>query len=408
MNSRALGMALAAVLAACATPASAHTRSVSYSAWTLESEAGKIRGHVVVRIPQLELTRLPWGPVAAPQLDPALAHYLTSRLAMSAAGEACSVTDGPRALAATAGNARFEWRVACATAGPLELRSGILLEVASGHLHFARLRQPGSQTLERVLSTAEPSWVLEPGAGPAAARAVPASIGDYVRLGIEHIWTGYDHLAFLLALILLAQRLRDVAALVTGFTVAHSLTLALSVLGALRLPGHTVEALIGFSIAIVAAENAWQEGGGSRGLVAVVAGGLGAMALAAFLGAGAIPGTALAGLALFSVCYFGLLERTEQSGRLRAAVAFVFGLLHGFGFAEVLADLELPRSRLTPALFGFNLGVELGQLGVVAALWPGLRWLRTRPGRFTRPLLDATSATICGLGLFWLVTRTYG
>ncbi len=408
MSARLLKLALAAVLVAFAAPASAHTRSVSYSLWTLESDAGKTRGHVVVRIPQLELTRLPWGPVAAPHLDPALARYLSSRLTVSSAGEACRVTDGPRALAASAGNARIEWRVACEAAGPVKLRSGILLDVASGHLHFARFRRPGSRTLERVLSTAEPSWVLEAGSGPASARAIPASIADYVWLGIEHVWSGTDHLAFLLALILLAHRLRDLAALVTGFTVAHSLTLALAVLGALRLPGPAVEALIGLSIAIVAAENAWHESGGSRALGSVIAGGLGAMALAAFLGAGAVPGTALAGLAAFSVCYFGLLARTKQSGRLRTAVACVFGLLHGFGFAEVLADLELSRERLTRALFGFNLGVEIGQLAVVAALWPGLRWLRSRPARFSGPALDVSSATICGLGLFWLVTRTYG
>ena len=120
-----LGVAFAAALTAYATPTYAHSRSTSHSSWTLEREDGATRGHVVLQIPQLELTRLPWGPVAAPQLAPELARYLSSRLHLSAGGEACRVTDGPRALTARAGNARIEWRVACASPGPLMDPSGI-------------------------------------------------------------------------------------------------------------------------------------------------------------------------------------------------------------------------------------------------------------------------------------------
>jgi hypothetical protein len=104
-----------------------------------------------------------------------------------------------------------------------------------------------------------------------------------------------------------------------------------------------------------------------------------------------------------------MLERVERPARLRAAVAFAFGLVHGFGFAGVLAELELPRERLAAALFGFNVGVELGQLAVVVAVWPLLRLLaRPADGRPLRALAEIASAAICGLGLFWFLTRTLG
>ena len=118
--------------------------------------------------------------------------------------------------------------------------------------------------------------------------------------------------------------------------------------------------------------------------------------------------TTLAGLAVFSACHFALLERSEQPVRIRGALAFAFGLVHGFGFAGVLGEMQLPTERLVPALFGFNVGVELGQLAVVALAWPLLRLLeRLAGGRWHRWVVDAGSAAICGIGLFWFVTRTF-
>ena len=115
------------------------------------------------------------------------------------------------------------------------------------------------------------------------------------------------------------------------------------------------------------------------------------------------------GLALFTFCHFGLLARAERPARLRTAVAFAFGLVHGFGFAGVLAEMELPSNRLVPALFGFNIGVEIGQLSVVALVWPALRLLaRVRDTRWLQSIAEIGSAAICGLGLFWFLTRMFG
>lgn len=176
----------------------------------------------------------------------------------------------------------------------------------------------------------------------------------FLRLGVEHIWTGYDHLAFLAALLLVATKLRDMLLIVTGFTIAHSLTLTAAALGVLELPGAVVEPAIAASIAWVGFENLW-----------------------------------------------------TPSPRRRLVATFLLGLIHGFGFAGLLADLGLPRDDLLVALVSFNGGVELGQAAIVAALLPLLVALRRSDG-WTRRAVPVLSVGIALAGVWWFVERVFG
>ena len=119
----------------------------------------------------------------------------------------------------------------------------------------------------------------------------------------------------------------------------------------------------------------------------------------------AVPALTLIGVGVFALAYLGLLRRVERPGRLRWFVAFVFGLVHGFAFAGMLAEIGLPPGRVAAALFGFNLGVELGQLAVVAAVWPILRLAMSGGPERRRRLVHAGSAPILVAGLFWFLTR---
>ncbi len=399
-STRLAALALTAV-ALLTSAASAHTRSTSYSTWEIEGTRAKVR----FDIPQYELTRLPWGIVAPPALPPELARYLTRALRLEARGVACEVVEDPRALAAPQGRAVIEWRVVCPSADGLALVSEVLQEVAPSHLHFAKLR--GAKVTERVLTSSAPRWELP--AGEDAKPVVGSSVGAYLKLGIEHIATGTDHLVFLLGLLLLAAGSGEVIRVVTGFTAAHSITLGLAALGRVEPEAAAVEALIGLSIALVAAENAWLLGGRPRALPLLAALTLAALGGAAWLGAGAIPPAAYLGLALFVACYFALLARSERPARLRFAVAFCFGLVHGFGFAGVLSEFALPQGRLLPALLGFNLGVELGQLAIVAVFFAAIA-LAARVVRGSARTLarDFANAAVCGLGIYWWVSRGYG
>jgi hydrogenase/urease accessory protein HupE len=185
------------------------------------------------------------------------------------------------------------------------------------------------------------------------ARDTPGHGAGFFRLGVEHILTGYDHLLFLLALLLRGGRLLSLLKIVTAFTIAHSITLGLAVLGVVTIPGRVIEPAIAASIVWIAIEN--------------------------------------------------LLRRDAPSQRW--LVSFVFGLVHGFGFASAIEPLALPPARLALALLGFNLGVEAGQALVVALLLPLLLWMR---GRSWEPrVVRAASLGVAVVGLGWLVQRVF-
>jgi len=400
------GLLLLAWIAA--DEAGAHGRSLSYSSWTITRDGALVR----VRIPRLELTRLAMDPVLQPGTQMGVAALFASAVRLSSHGQPCPPMTDPALVASPEGWVAYEWTVRCPEPGAPAVESTLLLDVAPSHLHFARVEMPDGSVRESVLSATATSWSLgslDAAGADGAPHPAGMDLRGYVALGIEHIVTGYDHIAFVLALLLVAASLREVAGLVTGFTVAHSLTLALATLGVLHPQAHAVEALIGFSIALVAAENAWLLGGRPRALPWAIGAALALLAIASLAGFGSVAAPALLGIARFSVCHFAMLDRVERPARLRAAVAFAFGLVHGFGFAGILGEMDLPRERLVPALFGFNVGVEIGQLAVVALVWPLLRLLaNARDRRWYMGLAEGGSAAICGLGLYWFVTRLFG
>jgi hypothetical protein len=255
----------------------------------------------------------------------------------------------------------------------------------------------GPQTVDVVLSRTAPEASIAP-SGPGQAES--SGIGSYVRLGIEHILSGWDHLAFLLLLIVVARRLREVAILVTGFTVGHSVTLAAAALEMVVPHVRAVEATIAASILIVALENMGMEEDRGGALV------IGA-ALILFVVSAAFGGLpAFWGIALFTACYFALLRSLGGTGRLRWVIACLFGFVHGLGFSGVLLEQELPRAQLVHALFGFNVGVELGQLAIVALLWPILQWLRRHA--LERRVVNAASIAGATLATFALIVRVFG
>jgi hypothetical protein len=381
-----VAIAVVGVLWLTAFDVAAHERTVSYSSWTLAEHGAA----VTVRLSLRDASRI--------AIDPAV--YLPRSLSLHAGDDRCAPDPtSVHAVAAEHGWLAVGWRVRCpAGDGLLRIHSEVMLDVAPSHLHFVHL----AGGAERVLSDGERDWPVPDGSAAAGAALV-----DWIALGIGHIATGWDHLVFLLALLLLAGSLGGAVRVVTGFTLGHSLTLALAVAGVVTPARGAVEALIGLSIVLVAAENVWLAGGRRDPVLPVAV----VMLLLATAGLavrrGAVPPMTLAGLALFAACYFVLLGGTRRPEAFRWVIAAFFGLVHGFGFAGVLAEMALPRAHLLPALFGFNLGVELGQLAVAALAWPLLRAVQRRGAEAPATLVDWSSAVVCGLGVFWFVGRAF-
>jgi hydrogenase/urease accessory protein HupE len=211
----------------------------------------------------------------------------------------------------------------------------------------------GSRLL-RVLSGSDPSLVVYGIPASAGLRALRPIVVDYTRLGVEHVLLGFDHLLFVVALTLLVRGGRRLLGAVTAFTVAHSLTLACAVFGWLTLPAPPVEATIALSIVMLCGE---------------------------------------------------CLRPTDSLARQAPwAVAFAFGLLHGLGFASSLLDIGLPERHVPTALLFFNVGVELGQLGVIALV------IALRPLAARVPMQPATARSgllyaMGGVAGYWSIER---
>ena len=372
---RRLLQALAAALALAAGAAHAHKPSDSYL--TIELQGTQITGQWDIALRDLDFAlgldadgdgNITWGELRSRHDE--IAAYAGARLALRGDGQPCTLQVGAQQVDTHTDGAYsvLPLRVACTAATPAALEVGYTL--------FADLDPQHRGLLKLTTPTGTRTAVLGPQANPqsfalgaAGAGSTWAQFVTFVREGVWHIWIGFDHILFLLALLLpavgvwrarrwqpvdrLAPAGWDVLRIVTAFTVAHSVTLSLATLGWVSLPSRLVESAIAASVVLAALNNVWPLFQGRRWLV-----------------------------------------------------AFVFGLIHGFGFATVLADLGLPQDALVLALVGFNIGVELGQLAIVAVFLPLAFWLRRTPF-YGRGVRVGGSLLIALLAAVWLAERAF-
>ena len=377
--------------------AHAHGRSRSYSTWTFDDGGA----HAVVSIASAEAARL--GALARPPHAPEafFVAVLRDGLVAYRHARACARSGPVRLLAARSGTLRAEVAFECGGRVD-EVSFASIFDVSRGHVHIASLVNGTAHDGEVVLTRTRARAPVSADAGGQGA----AAAGAYLLLGIEHILGGIDHLAFLAGLMLAARRLRDVALLVSGFTIGHSLTLGLAALGWVAVDARLVEAAIGYSVALVAAETLVA----GRTNVAVVACATVLLgALPGLVGGHGLPPASVAGLALLAGCFLALGSRADLRVTVRGFVALLFGMLHGFGFAGVLSEIGLPAGRTVAALFGFNVGVEIGQLAVVAAACAIVAVL-VRAGAAPvggARVREFAAAGLTAVGVYWFVGRGY-
>lgn len=377
----------------------AHTRSQSQSRWSVEGDALDVR----VEAEAVDVTRLYALGGAAP-LAETFAAEVGRGLSASAGGRPCRANAAPQARLGEDGRVVAAWRLVCPAGalagGALTIESRLFDDVAPTHLHFAAVRGPGGAGAEAVLTMQRPRAVLRL-ATAAPSESFGQAFARFIPIGAGHVWSGLDHVAFILALVLLsAGSVRALGLAATGFTLGHTATLALAALDVVRPDALAVEAMIGFTIAFVALE------AGPDGRERMRA--WSAPASLALACAGVL---ALAQIAPMSpLIWFGLAAFVfaYPRGFPRGAVwlAAIFGLIHGCGFAGALAELELPRPRLLAALVGFNLGVEAAQIAVIAAaLTAGALGRRFAPESLKSALPGMAGAVLFALGAYWFVQR---
>jgi hypothetical protein len=305
-----------------------------------------------------------WGELRAHHA--AIADYMLSHLRLQSDGKVCQAR-ATEHLIDDHGDGTYEvlrFRAECGTSlQSLDITYDFFFDFDPQHRGLLRLESSG-QTFTTVFSPSQKSWHLE-GSGPSWSR----EFVDYFKEGVWHIWTGFDHILFLCALLFpsvlsycsgkwsalpdFGEAFRNVFKIVTAFTLAHSVTLSLAALGFIAIPSRLVESAIAISVIAAALNNIWP-----------------------------------------------LVQ-----GRLWA-VAFGFGLVHGLGFANVLTELGLPSDALAVALVGFNLGVEAGQLVIVGAILP-LAYHWRGSWLYPRIVLGGGSVGIIVIAFVWLIERGF-
>ena len=364
-----MSRALALLLLLASLAAEAHKPSDSYLHFRIDG--AQVTGQWDIALRDLEQAigldadgdgEITWGELRARHAD--IAAYALARLRISGDAGNCPLavsghqvdqhSDGAYAVLRFAGT--------CERApAAIEIGYSLFFDFDAQHKGLLKLEYQG-RVQSLVFSPERATQRFELGKASALRQFL-----SYGREGVWHIWIGYDHILFLVSLLLPAVLMRerrrwlpvarfgdafwDVFKVVTAFTVAHSITLSLAALGVIALPSRLVESAIAVSVVLAALNN----------LAPLVAG-------------------------------------------RRWVVAFAFGLIHGFGFASVLAELGLPRDALLLALVGFNLGVEAGQLAVVATFLPLAYFLRGT-WFYRRVILFGGSMAIVAIAMVWLLER---
>jgi hypothetical protein len=396
---RSLALLLALLLSV-AAPAAAHTKSESHSDWRIVGNAVL----VTFTIPDIEARRLA-ADGGADASNEAVGAYLAAHIGAAIGNAPCPAASPVRPVSALSGFRRFELGFKCPQPAGIALHSSAFFDLVPSHVTFAQITDDRGRITEQLFT--RDRQTLEPAAGTDSPLQ-DAGFLDYIRLGVMHILTGIDHMSFLLGLVLISRRLKDLVFVVTGFTLGHSLTLALAVTGILRPRAEYIDALVGLTIALIGAENV-AVAARRPGVVAWTAAGLlGVMALGSWLGFTGLPPLLLVGAGIFAANYLNVSGHLVDAARLRLVVTLVFGLIHGFGFASDLLEMRLPTGKLAELLVGFNLGVEIGQLSLVL-LMIGTAALLVRLGLGVsrRLVVDLGSAALVAFGLFLLVTRSY-
>ena len=358
------------MLAWAVLPAMAHKASDSYL--SLQVKGQDVAGQWDIALRDVDFALgldvngdgdITWGEVKARHAD--IASWALGRIRLDRGGD-CALnvaehlvdehTDGAYAVLRLAGTCP-------SAASALALDYRLLFDVDRMHRGLLKLELDGVSHAS-VMGPESGRFVVQAGETSRLAQ-----FGRYLVEGVWHIWIGFDHILFLLSLLLPAVLVHEfrrwtgvssfrvafaeVLWVVTAFTVAHSITLSLAALQVVELPSRLVESAIAASVVLAAANNLWP-----------------------------------------------VVERR------RWLVAFGFGLIHGFGFASVLAELGLPKEALVLSLLGFNLGVELGQLAIVGAFLPVAYLLRNTP-LYRWGVFAGGSALTLGVALVWLAERVF-
>lgn len=385
-----------------ATNSFGHSKSESYSNWTVLNK--DITG--IITIPSHEVTRLPLIKKKNNSLSSSFLEHAKNNVRVFSEQTICSL--GPsNILKASEGFIRIELQFNCPQTPPTKIDYRAIFELSPSHTHFAKIYYQGQLISELLVKNTSSPWEIN----TSEMVKKNQSFGNFFILGMEHILGGYDHLAFLFGILLVAASIKRSIIAITGFTVGHSASLFAATAGMVSTNSRIVEIVIGFTIMLMAIEYSNYKNNNkllltnsftvlliSLGIVAFYFGKISSRDLICYFGLGIF---SYSYLNLCKISYNHFFEKTKY---LLLIMALLFGFAHGLGFAGFLSETGMTTNNILWPLLGFNLGLEFGQVCIISLCWIIYYFTKSL---IKEPLPSIVSGSLFGLGFFWFLTRTF-
>ena len=378
----------------------AHTRSVSYSNWLITND------EIVMTFsaPAREVTKLKEYKTLYPDLSASLNKHLLDSIILNPEGSLIK----SKALITEQGTIAIEHTYSIKANSLLIIEMNAFYEVSSNHTHYATHKTIDGKNRSIIVNQNNRTIEITPNSQKLQDENFKNVLFGYINLGFTHILSGLDHLVFLLVLLLLCRSLKELIFTATGFTIGHSVSLFLAASNLLIPNTKIIESLIGFTIVIAAIE--------AIRLPIMELKRVRVFSMMLFISIFVISiftayinnSLLIIGMGLLTISYLRLIEDENASSKYRPVLAAIFGIIHGFGFANILNEIGIIKANFLLALLGFNIGVELGQILVLSLLWfIYVHMKRNMKNKHFAGIRTLLSSILLAIGLYWFITRSF-
>ena len=385
--------------------AQSHYFSESFSKWNISNQEIKVNFNLL----ELEATRILKIDDYQKLLSNNLSEneifqiYLEKNLFVESENIRCDLKDDSKILTSKEGYLRVELNYKCPFSSNIKIVNNALFYLIDSHIHIARVYRGGNILLEKALFFNDQSIYIDE---EVKEKNIFEQFSNFINLGFDHIISGYDHLIFLFGLLLLINSLKLLLLVITGFTIGHSITLALTTLEIVIPNVNLIEAIIGFTIMFVALEYFNKKQNSPYISIAFLISLSAVMLLMSMINVLHVPMFLLTGLLIISIGYFLIKNYYPTGDTLLISLTVAFGLIHGFGFGSFLMNTNFDTSQAIVSLLGFNLGVEIGQLvfvGLILLVYKLFSTLKlSKVITFSKDLFFIITLS---MGMFWYVQR---
>ena len=288
--------------------------------------------------------------------------YLRQHIQVLSENSICKMKDDIRDIASQEGYLNVEIQFHCESEEDIKIINNAMFNLIQGHIHIARVYVDNNLFIEKALFFNDQSLEIKENVNE---NSFTKSFGSFFNTGMNHILSGYDHLLFILGLLLIVSHFRKLILVITGFTIGHSLTLSLAVFDLIQINSKLVEALIGYTIMFVGLEYFTKKNNNIvSSVIFVILLNLLLLIVSLMLSI-SLSSALILGIVIFSISYLFFINNYKKENKFIVIITIIFGLIHGLGFGGFLLGSGINDENIVSGLLGFNLGVEFGQIAFI-------------------------------------------